>query len=120
MKKITITKANVQSRVANLIVKNVQNALTMFSDAAEVKIAEYKSCSYYKVITVKHTIGTRILTFPEIDEVRKVVDKMAEKYHGIGYYMDSETYLAQDGETWLNQPVMEITVRKYDEDIFNK
>lgn len=120
MKKSTITKASAQTRVANLIVTKIQNALQIFSDPAEVEISELESSSMYKVIHVKQNHNIRILTFSEIDTVREVVDKFAKKYHGIGYVMISRTYLAQDGETWLNQPVMEITVRKYDEDIFNK
>jgi hypothetical protein len=120
MKKITITKARTQTRVANLIVKEVNNAISFFSDPSEAKIDEAKSCGYYKVIEVKQNHGCRILTFAEIDIIRGVVDKFCKKYNGIGYYMDTAPYLAQDGETWLHQPVMCISIPRYDEDIYNK
>lgn len=110
-KKCTIIKSSIKTRIANLIIKDVKNALTIFSNPADVSILESLSCDDCTVIEVKQNHGTRILSFAEIDEVREVVDKFKNKYHGICYYMDVAPYLAQDGETWLHQPTMEISVR---------
>lgn len=119
MKKITITKKSAQTRVANLIVSAAKNALSFMSEPAKVEINERMSSDMYKVIYVKNE-NNRMLTFTETDSVREALEKYEKKYHGIGCYMDTEGYLARDNKTWLSQPVMVITIKKYDEDIFNK
>jgi hypothetical protein len=113
MKKQNIIKsASAHTRVANLVVENVKNAVSFFSNAPTVEIDESHCSSWYKVIVVKNE-KSHILTFAEIDTVREVVDEFCKKYRGMGYVMDTRPYLAQDGETFLYMPVMEISIRRY-------
>ena len=110
--KIQITSASAHTRVANLVVKKIKNAVSFFSDAPTVEVDELKNGSWYKVIVVKNE-KSHLLTFAEIDTVRKVVDEFCKKYKGMFYIMDTRPYLAQDGKTFLHMPVMEISVRRY-------
>ena len=107
-----ITSASDHTRVANLVVEKIKNAVSIFSDAPTVEIDELRTSSWYKVIVVKNE-KLHLLTFAEIDTARKVVDEVCKKYKGMGYIMDTRPYLAQDGETFLHMPVMEISVRRY-------
>jgi hypothetical protein len=107
-----ITSASAHTRIANLVVEKVKNAVSFFSDAQTVEIDELRTISWYKVIVVSPK-NSPILTFAEIDTVREVVDKFCKKYKGMGYVMDTRLYLAKDGKTFLHMPVMEISVRRY-------
>ena len=113
MKKQNIIKsASAHTRVANLVVETVKNAVSIFSNAPTVEIDELRTSSWYKVIVVKNE-KSHILTFAEIDTVREVFDEFCKKYKGMFYIMDTRPYLAQDGKTFLYMPVMEISVRRY-------
>ena len=117
MKKTILTKS-VQTRIANRIEKEVREALNrIFQEPAEVS-KNKEVGSYWREIVCdpKDTI----LTFAETDVIRMVVDKYTAKYHGIHYSINTRPYLAKDNKTWLHSPVMEINIRRYDEDIFNK
>lgn len=107
-----IASASAHTRIANLIVTKIKNAISFFSNAPTVEVDELKSGSWYKVIVVKNE-KSHILTFAEIDTVREVVDEFSKKYKGMGYVMDTRPYLASDHETFLHMPVMEISVRRY-------
>lgn len=116
MKKTILTKS-VQTRIANRIEKEVREALSIYSQPSEVsKNKEVGSWWREIVCDPKDTM----LTFAEIDTIREVVDKYVAKYYGISYSIHTRPYLAKDNETWLHSPVMEINIRRYDEDIFNK
>lgn len=108
-----IASASAHTRIANLVVEKIKNAVSFFSDAPTVEIDELRTSSWYKVIVVKNE-KSHILTFAEIDTVREVVDKYCKKYKGMGYVMDTRPYLASDHETFLHMPVMEINVRRYE------
>ena len=113
MKKQNIIKsASAHTRVVNLVVKKIKNEVSFFSDAPTVEVDELKTGSWYKVIVVKNE-KSHLLTFAEIDTVRKVVDEFCKKYKGMFYIMDTRPYLAKDGKTFLHMPVMEISVRRY-------
>lgn len=108
-----ISSASAHTRIANLVVEKVKNAVSFFSDAPTVEIDELRTGLYYKVIVVKNE-KSHLLTFAEIDTVRKVVDEFCKKYEGMFYIMDTRPYLAQDGKTFLHMPVIEINVRRYE------
>lgn len=117
MKKTILTKS-VQTRVANRIEKEVREALnSIFSQPSEVS-KNKEVGSYWREIVCNPK--DMMMTFAEIDTIREVVDKYKAKYHGISYSMHTRPYLAKDNETWLHSPVMEINIRRYEEDIFNK
>ena len=117
MKKTILTKS-VQTRVANRIEKEVREALNrIFSEPAEVSKNKEVGTWWREIVCdPKDTM----FSFAEIDTIREVVDKYVAKYHGISYSMHTRPYLAKDNETWLHSPVMEINIRRYNEDIFNK
>ena len=108
-----IASASAHTRITNLVVEKIKNAVSFFSDAPTVEIDELRTSTWYKIIVVKNE-KSHILTFAEIDTVREVVDGFCKKYKGMGYVMDTRPYLAQDGETFLHMPVMEISVRRYE------
>lgn len=113
MKKQNIIKSeSVHTRVANLVVEKIKNAVSFFSDAPTVEIDELRTSPWYKIIVVKNE-KSHILTFEEIDTVREVVDEFCKKYKGMFYVMDTRSYLASDNQTLLYMPVMEISVRRY-------
>lgn len=117
MKKTILTKS-VQTRVANRIEKEVRETLNrIFSEPSEVS-KNKEVGSWWREIVCNPKDA--IFAFAEIDTIREVVDKYKEKYHGISYSMCTRPYLAQDNETWLYSPVMEINIRRYEKDIFNK
>lgn len=117
MKKTILTKS-VQTRVANRIENEVREALnSTYSQPAGV--SKNKEVGIYWREIVCNPKDT-FMSFAEIDTIRKVVDKYKAKYHGINYTMGTRPYLAKDNETWLHSPVMEINIRRYDEDIYNK
>ena len=117
MKKITITKVSVQTRVANLLASKIRGAVSIFSNSPAVE--QTKAGTYYQVIDIipaeRHSW---MLTFAEIDTVREVVAEFEKKYHGIGYHITTRTFLADDNKTWLSKPVMSIDIKRFDEDIF--
>lgn len=115
MKTSVITSTSAQTRVANLIVASINNAVSLFSDAPVAKIDSVASGSYYKVIVVENKKSS-MLTFAEIDTIRAAADVFCKKYKGMYYTMQTRPYLAQDGSTWLHRPVFEVCVRKYDKD----
>lgn len=117
MKKTILTKS-VQTRVANRIENEVREALNrIFSEPSEVN--ENKEVGeFWREIVIDPK--DMLMSFAEIDTIREVVDKYKAKYHGISYSMQTRPHLAKDCEDWLYSPVMEITIRRYDEDIYNK
>lgn len=117
MKKTILTK-NVQTRVANSIEKKVREALnSIFSQPAEVSKNKEVGSWWREIVCDPNDT---LFSFAEIDTIREVVDRYKAKYHGISYSMTTRPHLAKDNETWLYYPVMEISIRRYDEDIFNK
>ena len=112
MKKLVIKSKSSRNRVANLIAKKIRSAVSIYSNAPVVEVEEQGIS--YTIISVKANENTsfRMLTFAEIDTVREVVDIYKEKYEygRISYSMQGGQYLAQDGETWLSMPVMEISI----------
>jgi hypothetical protein len=96
----------------------VREALnSIFSQPAEVS-KNKEVGSYWREIVCNP--NDMLFSFAELDVIRMVVDKYKEKYNGITYSMQTRPYLAKDNETWLHYPVMEINIRRYDEDIYNK
>lgn len=117
MKKTILTKS-VQTRVANRIENEVREALNrIFSEPAEVSKNKEVETWWREIVCNPNDTQ---FAFAEIDTIREIVDKYKAKYHGIYYLMETRPYLAKDNETWLYFPVMEINIRRYNEDIFNK
>ena len=117
MKKTILTKS-VQTRVANRIEKEVREALNrIFSKPAEVSKNEEVGSFWREMVCDPNDM---IFSFADIDTIREGVNKYRAKYHDISYSMTTRPHLAKDNETWLYYPVMEISIRRYDEDIFNK
>ena len=117
MKKTILTKS-VQTRVANRIEKEVREALNrIFSNPAEVSKNKEVGTWWREIVCDPKD---KQFVFAEIDTIREVVDKYKAKYYGIYYIMKTRPYLAKDNKTWLYSPVIEINIRRYDEDIFNK
>lgn len=117
--KRTILKESVQKRVASLIESKVRGAVSIYSETPVVSKAKAVGSWWYE-ITVEPTGMRSMMTFAEIDSIREAVDEYSKKYHGISYHMGTKPYLANDNETWLSMPVFNITIQRYEEDIFNK
>ena len=115
MKKQVIKTAAVQTRIANLVVTKVNNAVSFFGEAPVAEISEICSCSAYKTIVVKNEYS-HMLTFAEIDTIREAIDPIIKKYQGCGYTMQTMPYISKDNSTTLHMPVIEITIRRYEKD----
>lgn len=110
MNKQSVIKSKAaKTRVQNLVVSKLNNALSIFSEAPKVKIES--ETKYYTTIVVEEI---HIMTFAVIDTIREVAEEFKVKYEGFYYVMSSRQYLAKDGETWLHRPVFEINIRRYD------
>lgn len=117
MKKTILTKS-VQTRVANRIENEVREALnSTFSQPAEVSKNKQVGSWWREIVCDPKD---KMFTFAEIDTIREVVDKYKAKYNGISYSINTRPHLAIDNETWLYSPVIEISIKRYIEDIFNK
>lgn len=110
MKKQCIIKsAGAQTRVSNLIVSQINSAVSFFSEPPVARI-ESKT-EFYTTIVVEEK---HMMTFAVIDTIREVAEKFRAKYQGCFYIMSSRPYLASDGETWLHHPVFEINLKRYE------
>ena len=110
MKKSIIKSERAQERVANLVVKKLRAAMSIFS-TGDYSIQMQKMGNYWIEIVVENK-KEGFLTMSEIEEATEVMKRYKEKYEGIHYVIETRPYLAKDGETWLSRPVIEMNIRR--------
>lgn len=111
-KQLVIKSERGLNTVTNIIASKVRCALSIY-DGVNVSVEEYVKGDI-KQITV--WFDYHMLCFPCIDRLREVTDAYEEKYGDCVYAtIQTRPYLASDHKTWLSMPVVEITVRRMDE-----
>lgn len=109
MQKTTIKSERAYKVLVNRMAKELYDEEKHFG-SVEIEVKKYKCASLIKVVDR----GSNLLTFPQVDRARAVVEKYAKKYGNdvIFAMLATEPYIAKFGtiEERLARPVMEVHI----------
>lgn len=112
-KKAVIKSEKSLSLITGLIKKKVYNKVfSIYGDAYSVNTEEVIKGQLNRIIVSSRY---HMLTKSAMDSVWEIIDEYENKYDNCVFgIIDTRPYLDSNGEIWLHEPVIEITVRIYD------